>query len=127
MQSRANHDFHSPDPCPHDGEVFAHLGPHHGKGGKSWVTYLLAVGMTVLQTQPFSDSCKDNSPELGPLGGVLSPVFPLPFPVHGTVPFPPVTPGAGGEAGWKLQDTLRVLFCTRGGGRPVFSGGDTRL
>lgn len=76
MQSRANRDAHSPDPCPHDGEVFAHLGPHHGKGGKSWVTYLLAVAVTILQTQPFSDSCEVNSPELGPLGGSCPPCSP---------------------------------------------------
>lgn len=92
MQSRENRDAHSPDPCPHDGEVFAHLGPHHGKGGKSWVTYLLAVGVTVLQTQPFSDSCEDNSPELGPLGGGLVPRVPPPFPRAWHCPLPPGHP-----------------------------------
>ena len=58
----------------------------------------------------------------------VSPAFPLPFPVRGTVLFPPVTPSADGEAGWqaparhlppalgKLRGGLCVLLCARGGG-----------
>ena len=65
--SRASRDAQPPDPCRCDGEDFAHLGPRPGKGGKSWVIYSLAVGVTLLQT--FSDSWEDNSPELGPLWG----------------------------------------------------------
>lgn len=65
--SRASRDAQPPDPCRCDGEDFAHLGPCPGKGGKSWVIYSLAVGVTLLQT--FSDSWEDNSPELGPLWG----------------------------------------------------------
>lgn len=85
--------------------------------------------MTALKTQPFSDSCEDNSLEPGPLWRVASsPAFPLPFPVRGTVLFPPVTPSADGEAGWqaparhlppalgKLRGGLCVLLCARGGG-----------
>lgn len=133
--SRASRDAQPPDPCPCDGEDFAHLGPRHGKGGKSWVIYSLAVGVTILQT--FSDSWEDNSPEPGPLwGGGLVHHGPPPLPCARLCPLPLVTPAAGGQAGWRVPPPapgkcrgvlLRVLLCTGGAGRPVFSGGSTRV
>lgn len=41
MQGRVSLGAQPPDPCPRDGEDFAHLSPHRGKGGRSWVTFWL--------------------------------------------------------------------------------------